>query len=949
MDGDIVYGNVLDVRSLYSDGADIGAVTISGGGAALDNLRGSSIAVYGNETGRVGSIDLQLGQDVAAQYLFKGWLGSTLLTIDRLGTINYPSPTASLPLALDASNNIVSKAIDLDTTDTSGILPVEKGGTGLDGSAMPDGALLIGDGTGYTSATLTATVDQTTITNAAGSITVGTVQDIATTSSPTFTTVLATDLTAGSIVFAGPSQELSDDNANLFWDDTADSLSIGHNASDASAILNVSSTSSGVLIPRMTTAEKVAIATPATSLMVFDTDQNKYNFYNGTTWKKISGSELESETLAASDYDLIQVPFSQLTATSSTPDNVVRIETGNDSFMSNPSFEHETYDTGWTSSGTATYALETTDVWEGSQAVSASTSGGTQILEICQTATKTQYFGNTVGVTCMVKSDSAKIQLCTNDGTNDKDCVSHDGNGGWKKMQAIMSVDTAGIMKACVRNTELANASVVIDSCEWSNDPLKIKTKVDEQEYVISQSQSTVTDRQTEVAFNLATATISDSGPKYITAEADGIVRTKFVANMDVTVDFSADAIVDTGSHGLCIAKNGTIVRRGSNGDGVTTTVGVGVSGTFHLTSGDYLTYGSCSNVEATGFANGLFNNVAYTTRAQIVAKYISQEILTASDIVSSVTMAFVFEPTTTFDCSTQPVGTYTTYGKNNNSNSRINCATAPTLPPTNLDGFFIDPAAFTQSGNCTNQVPIFEICIGKGLKGYEISAYLGAAKSGVTLSTSDYQYTGGTGRGVDTFYNEVDGTFTIDSGTSHNGAETSRFFQGKDAADYNGGYFHFHASKNPVVNAMETIPIVDYSWENEFSAKILNPSGTATIQSQNKTFIQSVNRDSAGVVTVTFVTGFFTIEPAVVAIVNRGTPHSQYAGAYNGSANSIQIQSMNDAGIPADFDFDIYVSRQGSDYKERGSTAAIIAQPTCYVKDFKGGCCRIIYCRSTD
>jgi hypothetical protein len=52
----------------------------------------------------------------------------------------------------------------------------------------------------------------------------------------------------------------------------------------ASAVLEVSSTTRGFLPPRMTTAEKNLIATPATGLMVFDTDLVRPCFFNGATW-----------------------------------------------------------------------------------------------------------------------------------------------------------------------------------------------------------------------------------------------------------------------------------------------------------------------------------------------------------------------------------------------------------------------------------------------------------------------------------------------------------------------------------------------------------------------------------------------------------------------------------------------------------------------------------------
>ena len=58
----------------------------------------------------------------------------------------------------------------------------------------------------------------------------------------------------------------------------------------ASAALDVTSTNKGLLAPRMTAAQKTAIATPATGLLVFQTDGTSgFYYYNGTTWIALSG------------------------------------------------------------------------------------------------------------------------------------------------------------------------------------------------------------------------------------------------------------------------------------------------------------------------------------------------------------------------------------------------------------------------------------------------------------------------------------------------------------------------------------------------------------------------------------------------------------------------------------------------------------------------------------
>lgn len=53
---------------------------------------------------------------------------------------------------------------------------------------------------------------------------------------------------------------------------------------DPSAMLDIRSNNKGLLIPRMTTAEKNAIASPAEGLKLFDTDTKTFWFYNGTGW-----------------------------------------------------------------------------------------------------------------------------------------------------------------------------------------------------------------------------------------------------------------------------------------------------------------------------------------------------------------------------------------------------------------------------------------------------------------------------------------------------------------------------------------------------------------------------------------------------------------------------------------------------------------------------------------
>jgi hypothetical protein len=72
-------------------------------------------------------------------------------------------------------------------------------------------------------------------------------------------------------------------------------VGIGTVTPDASSVLDLSSTTQGILMPRMTTAQRTAIASPANGLMVYDTDTKAPEYYDSTTslWNKINGDKDE--------------------------------------------------------------------------------------------------------------------------------------------------------------------------------------------------------------------------------------------------------------------------------------------------------------------------------------------------------------------------------------------------------------------------------------------------------------------------------------------------------------------------------------------------------------------------------------------------------------------------------------------------------------------------------
>ena len=53
----------------------------------------------------------------------------------------------------------------------------------------------------------------------------------------------------------------------------------------ATSMLDVSSTTKGMLIPRMTSAQRKAIGNPEMGLLVYDTDRQTIYLFDGVNWK----------------------------------------------------------------------------------------------------------------------------------------------------------------------------------------------------------------------------------------------------------------------------------------------------------------------------------------------------------------------------------------------------------------------------------------------------------------------------------------------------------------------------------------------------------------------------------------------------------------------------------------------------------------------------------------
>ena len=67
-------------------------------------------------------------------------------------------------------------------------------------------------------------------------------------------------------------------------------VGVGTMTPNASALIDVSSTTLGFLPPRMTTAQRDAISTPPAGLMIYNTTTNKLNVRTASSWEAVTSA-----------------------------------------------------------------------------------------------------------------------------------------------------------------------------------------------------------------------------------------------------------------------------------------------------------------------------------------------------------------------------------------------------------------------------------------------------------------------------------------------------------------------------------------------------------------------------------------------------------------------------------------------------------------------------------
>lgn len=80
-------------------------------------------------------------------------------------------------------------------------------------------------------------------------------------------------------------------------------VGIGTNSPDSKAILDISSTSKGLLIPRMTASQRALIISPSAGLFIYQTDGvSGFYYYTGSEWKQLAYVTSTAGAITALDH-----------------------------------------------------------------------------------------------------------------------------------------------------------------------------------------------------------------------------------------------------------------------------------------------------------------------------------------------------------------------------------------------------------------------------------------------------------------------------------------------------------------------------------------------------------------------------------------------------------------------------------------------------------------------
>lgn len=207
------------------------------------------------------------------------------------------------------------------------------------------------------------------------------------------------------------------------------SLSVGSSAvASASAAIDVTSTTKGALLPRMTLTQRNAITATPLGLTVFNTTDSKFNYYTGTTWLEygqaigISVPDASAIFQASSSTKGFLIPRMASSSISAIPSPATGL------LVFNTTTDHFNYyfSSNWIEVGSA---LGTTTIPNGAAALDVNSTTQGVIFPRLTTAQRDAIVGPPSGL-LLYNSDTSKYQYYN--GVSWKDFGSGSGSGSGK-------------------------------------------------------------------------------------------------------------------------------------------------------------------------------------------------------------------------------------------------------------------------------------------------------------------------------------------------------------------------------------------------------------------------------------------------------------------------------------------------------------------------------------
>ncbi|MFD0964083.1 hypothetical protein [Pseudofulvibacter geojedonensis] len=161
-------------------------------------------------------------------------------------------------------------------------------------------------------------------------------------------------------------------------------VGIGTTTPDSSAMLDIDSNTSGLLIPRMLETERNAITSPATGLLIYQTDNSPgFYYYNGTIWTTFGGADTDWTVVGNDMYNANSGNVGVGTNSPSTKFHIENI--GTPGSLLNQGFESGMGS--FTTGGDANWTIQSTNVNSGSNAAGAGTITDSQTTYMERTIT----------------------------------------------------------------------------------------------------------------------------------------------------------------------------------------------------------------------------------------------------------------------------------------------------------------------------------------------------------------------------------------------------------------------------------------------------------------------------------------------------------------------------------------------------------------------------------